>query len=88
MQDDDSTITLRLHGVLQDVVGLHTLPVPSHVADCTPRDIFELAVDLHPALADYRESVAFGTKQEVIAPDRTIPPSIRVIEVLPPVSGG
>ena len=88
MPDSTDTITLRLHGILQDVVGEHTLPVSTDDRSITPNEVFELAILQHPGLAEYRNTVAFGSDQEVIPADHVIPPVVRIIEVLPPVSGG
>ena len=79
---------LRLHGVLQDIVGEHVIAVPANTTAATPRAVFEAAIVVHPGLAAYRTTVAFGTDHEVIAADREIPASVAVIEVMPPISGG
>lgn len=86
--DHPATITLRLHGVLQDIVGAHVLPVETKDGPVTPAAVFERAILAHPGLSAYRTSVAFGNDHEVIASDGPIPASIHVIEVLPPISGG
>ena len=88
MPDATGTITLRLHGVLQDVVGAPTLAVSTDDRSITPNAVFELAVLRHPGLAAYRDTVAFGSDREVIPADRALPPVVRIVEVLPPVSGG
>ena len=81
---------LRLHGVLQDIVGEHVIPcrrrefgrdAPGRVRGGRSSPI--------PNSPPIEPAVAFGTDHEVIAVGyREIPASVAVIEVLPPISGG
>jgi hypothetical protein len=80
-------IRLRLHAALRDAVTLETIDliIP---ADATPRDALDAAIARAPALMPWRDVVAFGTDERLLAPNEPIPPGLTTMHALPPVSGG
>jgi molybdopterin converting factor small subunit len=83
----DRSITLRLHAALRDAANARTIEVT--IADnATPRDAFRAAIGRCPALGAWRDVVAFGTDERLLAAERPIPAEVVEIHALPPVSGG
>jgi molybdopterin converting factor small subunit len=83
----ERAITLRLHAALRDAAGAET--IEATIADnATPRDAFLAAIEWCPALGAWRDVVAFGTDERLLAAERPIPAEVVEIHALPPVSGG
>ncbi len=83
----ERAITLRLHAALRDAAGARTIAVT--IADgATPRDAFLAAIEWCQALGEWRDVVAFGTDERLLAAERPIPADVVEIHALPPVSGG
>lgn len=80
-------VRLRLHAALRDAAGIQTieLVVPS---DSTPRAVYQLATTPHPALAAWRDLVAFGSDDRLLPGNSPLPAEVEVLHALPPVSGG
>lgn len=83
----ERSIRLRLHAALRDATGTETIEV-TIAPDATPRDAFAAAIERSPALGDWRDVVAFGTDERLLAAERPIPTDTVEIHALPPVSGG
>jgi hypothetical protein len=83
----DRRMRLRLHAALRDAAAVELIEL-SIPAEATPRDAFDAAIAQAPGLMPWRDVVAFGTDQRLLAPNEPIPPALTTMHALPPVSGG